>query len=49
MFQLSSTSTLGLHTNPVSTANAIQDPFEASEVHCVPHYIFKYTALKPGA
>jgi len=34
---------------PVSTTNAIQDPFEASEVHCIPRYICKYTALKPGA
>jgi hypothetical protein len=38
MFQLSSTSTLGLHTNPVSTSNAIQDPVDASEIHWVPRY-----------
>ena len=49
MFQLSSASTLGLHTNPASTTDAIQDTFEASNVHCVPRYIFKYSALKPGA
>ena len=38
-----------LHTKPVSATNATQDPFEASEVHCVPRYILKYSALKPGA
>jgi len=49
MFQLSSASTLGLHTIPASTTNAIKDPFEASEVHCVPRYIFKYTAFETRA
>ena len=35
MFQLSSAPTFGLHTNPVSTTNAIQDPVETFEIRCI--------------
>ena len=40
MFQLSSALTIGLHTKPTNPTNVSMDPLEASEVDCVPRYIF---------
>ena len=40
MFQLSSALTIGLHTNLANPTNGSLDPLEASEVDCVPRYIF---------